>query len=83
MQTPNNQPNNLFDEAQRVALTSKAGGFITRNLVKKAEEMLASNKSTVNNKWWISITCFIFYLKFITNSGIINNACASHSPTPN
>jgi len=50
MQTPNNQPNNLFDEAQRVALTSKAGGFITRNLVKKAEEMLASNKSTVNNK---------------------------------
>lgn len=41
----NNQPeSNINDEAVRVELTSRAGGFKTRNLVKQAEEMLASNQ---------------------------------------
>lgn len=50
MQTLNNQQNqNQYSEAVKVALTSKAGGFKTRNLVKKAEEMLSSGKSTPNS----------------------------------
>lgn len=37
--------NNLNDEAVRVELTSRAGGYKTRNLVKQAEEMLANQQS--------------------------------------
>lgn len=50
MDQENTQPqNSLYNEAVRVELTSRAGGFKTRNLVKKAEEMLA-NKPTVQSK---------------------------------
>lgn len=33
----------IKNEAVRVELASRAGGYVTRNLVKKAEEMLASS----------------------------------------
>ena len=50
MDNQNTQPQNLLNnEAVRVELTSRAGGFKTRNLVKQAEEMLA-NKPTVQSK---------------------------------
>ena len=48
----NNQPeSNIYDEAVRVELASRAGGFKTRSLVKQAEEMLVSS-SNAKTKWW-------------------------------
>ncbi|HHX00002.1 MAG TPA: hypothetical protein GX740_01685 [Acholeplasmataceae bacterium] len=45
MKSTKDQPsdNSLLAEAERVELTSRAGGYKTRNLVKKAEEMLANS----------------------------------------
>lgn len=38
----------IMDEAVRVELTSRAGGMKTRNLVKHAEEILASNSPSTS-----------------------------------
>lgn len=40
---------NLMNEAYKVEdLTSKAGGMITRNLIKQAEEQLSQNNVNTN-----------------------------------
>jgi len=45
-QLQNNTANNLLsNEAAGVELTSKAGGAITRNLVKKGEELLSQGNA--------------------------------------
>lgn len=44
-----NPSNQLYDEATRVALLTKAGGMITRSLVIQGEEML-KNSNTPGRK---------------------------------